>query len=237
MKSRASESKQQKEIVVSDDDKPPTRSALTQSLKISVRNITAHRGAVYPPRYRSPLRPHQDPFTTPARKPSRPRLSTRALPDGVRCGVDRLALAVAQPDQESRAARKSARTVERRAARADRWRLDAAARHHAVLHEPARSDEPEQRAAPHRRAGDRRIPARTARGRRPARRGRPQPRAGSGAPLSRSRAVSRARFLLHVLPLLHALARRRPRRTRAVRRAPRSDVRLHPARRRRFATC
>ena len=41
MKSRASASKEEKEAVVSDDDKPPTRSASTQSLKISVRNITA----------------------------------------------------------------------------------------------------------------------------------------------------------------------------------------------------
>jgi lysine 2,3-aminomutase len=41
VKSRASASKEEKEGLVSDDDKPPTRSASTQSLKISVRNITA----------------------------------------------------------------------------------------------------------------------------------------------------------------------------------------------------
>ncbi len=41
MKSRASASKEEKGVIVSDDDKPPTRSASTQSLKISVRNITA----------------------------------------------------------------------------------------------------------------------------------------------------------------------------------------------------
>jgi hypothetical protein len=40
VKPRTSASKE-KELVVSDDDKPPTRSASTQSLSISVRNITA----------------------------------------------------------------------------------------------------------------------------------------------------------------------------------------------------
>ncbi len=141
MKSRASESKQQKELVVSDDDKPPTRSALTQSLKISVRNITA-RPAPYIHRDIDPRFDRTKIRSRPAaRKPSRPRVSPRALSDGDRRGVERLALAVAQPHQQPRAARDDLIDLsERRAPRADRGRLDAAARHHAVLHEPARSD-------------------------------------------------------------------------------------------------
>ena len=123
---------------------------------------------------------------------------------------------------------KMLRALRRRARRrSSQGGIDAAGRHHAVLHEPARPRtmpmQPlrrtvvpvDERVRPHRR-----------RSRRSAGRRWPQPGAGPGASLSRPRAAAAARLLLDLLPLLHALARRRSRRDHAEREAAGEGVRL-----------
>ena len=228
MKSRASASKEEKEAVVSDDDKPPTRSASTQSLKISVRNITA-RPAPYIHRDIDPRFDRSKIRSRPPRESRRVRVFRRAHYPMV-------------TDAEWNDWRWQSRNRIKNLAQLENLLELSADERRAIVEggsmlplgitpyymsllDPTNPNNALRRTV---------IPVtgeflRSAgRGGRSAGRRRPQPGAGAGASLSGPRAVPGARFLLDLLPLLHAFARGRSRRTGAVGRAPRSDVRLHP---------
>ena len=131
-------------------------------------------------------------------------------------GVERLEVAASQPHHRRRVALGHSPPVGGRASRPQRAQRGNAAVHHPLLRESARTRQPG--AAPSKVGGSGhgralQVPRRV---RRPAGRGIGQPRARPRAPLPGPGALSGDRFLLHLLPLLHALAHGRPLRRRIV---------------------
>ncbi len=135
-------------------------------------------------------------------------------------------MAVAASHPHARAARENAAADRRGARSACARRHDAAGRHLAVLHEPAGRGRSAAAAAADRRADAQRVCAHRRRSGRSAGRRFAQPGAGTRASLPGPRAAPAARLLLDVLPLLHAVARGRPRRADAAGEPADGGVRL-----------
>ena len=228
-------------VVCRHADHPSRLRLCGRSARVQASRPLAARRPSPPPRSRRPRRRFLVSFPSPGSRRAR-RFGNRRKPgpfDGFSFRrspprLERLAVAIAAPRQ-ARPDRADARPLGRRARGAGQGRVDAAGRHHALLHEPAR---PARRLA----AAATVVPSPASSSARPARptirwartaTARPRP----GASLSRSRAAAGARLLLDLLPLLHAVARRRARRDHAQRGAAGEGVRLHPPDAGRFATC
>ena len=133
-----------------------------------------------------------------------------------------------QPDSPPGSARTHAEPVTPRALRRRDDPVEAPGRHHPLFHEPLVQGRRLRPAAPNGGPDDGRVHDRPRRGGRPAGRRRAEPGAGPGAPLPGPRPAARAGLLLDLLPLLHPLAGRRPRRDLPEPFPPRAGHRLHP---------